>query len=141
MYLMKHKGESFEMFRTFQNEIQNQLEKIIKALRSNRGGEYLSQEFDDHIRSCGIFSQLTPPATPQWNDVFDRRNWTLLNMVRSMMSHEDLLISFWGYALETGAFTLNRVPSKMVDKTPHEIWFGKRPSLYFLKIWDCEVFI
>ena len=101
----------------------------------------MSQEFDDHLRNCGIVSQLTPPATPQWNGVSERRNRTLLDMVRSMMSHADLPISFWGYALETAAFTLNRVPSKAVDKTPYQIWFGKRPSLSFLKFWGCEVFV
>ena len=70
VYLMRHKSESFEMFKSFQNEVQNQLGKTIKALRSDRGGEYLSQEFDDHPRTCGIISQLTPPGTPQWNGVF-----------------------------------------------------------------------
>jgi hypothetical protein len=45
----------------------------------------------------------------------------LLNMVQSMMSQVDLPLSFWGYALETAAFTLNRVPSKSVEKTPYEI--------------------
>ncbi|XP_022569419.2 uncharacterized protein LOC111212243 [Brassica napus] len=46
-------------------------------------------------------------------------------MVRSMMSHADLPPSFWGYALETSAFTLNRCPSKLVEKTPYEMWTGK----------------
>ena len=55
-------------------------------------------------------------------------------MVRSMMSQSDLPISFWGYALETAAFILNRVPSKVVKKTPYEIWTGKTPSLSFIKI-------
>jgi hypothetical protein len=62
-------------------------------------------------------------------------------MVRSMMSQSDLPLAFWGYALETAAFTLNRVPSKSVDKTPYEIWTGKRHSLSFLKIWGCEAFV
>ena len=57
------------------------------------------------------------------------------------MSQSDLPLSFWGYALETAAFTLNRVPSKSIDKTPYEIWTGKTPSLSFLKIWGCEAFI
>ncbi|MCR2847896.1 DDE-type integrase/transposase/recombinase [Weizmannia coagulans] len=61
VYLMKHKSESFEMFKTFQNEVQNQLGKMIKSLRSDRGGEYLSHEFNDHLKNCGIISQLTPP--------------------------------------------------------------------------------
>ncbi|KAK8590170.1 hypothetical protein V6N12_024552 [Hibiscus sabdariffa] len=86
-----------------------------------RGGEYLSQDFDELLKECGIVSQLTPPGTPQWNGVSERRNRTLLDMVRSMMSHSDLSISFWGHALETTAFTLNRVPSKSVQKTPYEM--------------------
>ena len=129
------------MFKSFQNEVQNQLGKTIKALRSDRGGEYLSQEFDDHLRTCGIISQLTPPGTPQWNGVSERRNRTSLDMVRSMMSPTDLPFTFWGYALETAAFTLNRVPSKAVEKTPYEMWTGKRPSLSFLKIWGCEAYV
>ncbi|KAK9003909.1 hypothetical protein V6N11_018803 [Hibiscus sabdariffa] len=54
-------------------------------------------------------------------------------MVRSMMSHNDLLNSFWGHALETATFTLNCVPSKSVQKTPHEVWTGKHPSMSFMK--------
>ena len=46
-------------------------------------------------------SQLTPPKTPQRNGVSEHRNYTLLDMVRSMMSLTDLPLSFWGYALET----------------------------------------
>ena len=97
------------------------LVKNIKILRSDRGGEYLSQEFDNHLKECGIVSQLTPPRTPQWNGVFERRNRTLLDMVRSITSQIDLSISFWGNALETAAFILNRISSKAVEKAPYEI--------------------
>jgi hypothetical protein len=65
IYLMSHKSESFEKFKEFQNEVQNQLGKTIKFLRSDRGGEYLSLEFGDHFQQCGIVPQLTPPGTPQ----------------------------------------------------------------------------
>ena len=46
-----------------------------------------------------------------------------------------------GYCLETSVFTLNRVPSKSVDKTPREMWSVKKPSLYFLNIWGCDAFV
>ena len=138
---MRHKSESFEKFKLFKNEVQNQLGKNIKTLRSDRGGEYLSQNFDDHRKDCGIVSQLTPPRTPQWNGESERRNRTLSYMVRSMMSRTDLPISFWGYALETVAFLLNRIPSKAVEKTPYELWTGKCPGLSFLKIWGCEAYV
>ena len=65
VYLMKHNSESFEKFTAFQNEVQLQLGKTIKALRSDRGGKYLSQNFSDHLRECGIVLQLTPPGMPQ----------------------------------------------------------------------------
>ncbi|KAK8547631.1 hypothetical protein V6N12_031765 [Hibiscus sabdariffa] len=80
IYLMRHKSEALERFKEFKNEVQNQHGKSIKALRSNRGGEYLSQDFDELLKECGIVSQLTPPGTPQWNGVSERTNRTLLDM-------------------------------------------------------------
>ena len=62
-------------------------------------------------------------------------------MVRSMMSLTDLPLSFWGYALETATFTLNRAPSKSVETTPYELWFGKKPKLSFLKVWGCDAYV
>ena len=141
IYLMKHKSESFEKFREFQNEVENQHGKKIKALRSDRGGEYLSHEFDDHLKECGILSELTAPGTPQWNGVSERRNRTLLDMVRSMMGQDELPLQFWGHALQTAVLTLNRAPSKAVEKTPYELWTGKLPKLSFLKIWGCEAYV
>ena len=57
------------------------------------------------------------------------------------MSLTDLPLSFWGYALETAAFTLNRAPSKSVETTPYELWFGKKPKLSFLKVWGCDAYV
>ena len=75
-----------------------------------------------------------PSGTPQRNGVSEHRNRTLSDMVRSMMCLTDLPLSFWGYALEAVAFTLNRAPSKSVETTPYELRFSKKPKLSFLKI-------
>ena len=74
----------------------------------------MSYEFGLHFKQYGKVSQFMPHGTPQRNGVSERRNRTLLDMVRSMMYLTDLPLSFWGYALETVAFTLNREPSKSV---------------------------
>ena len=66
----------------------------MKALRSDQGGEYLSQHFVDHLKNCGLISQRTSPRTPQLNGVFELHNRSLLDMVRSMMSLVDLLFHF-----------------------------------------------
>ena len=93
----------------------------------------MSYGFGLHLRQYGIVSQLTPLRTPQRNGVSEHRNRTLLDMAHSLMSLTDLPLSFWGYALERAAFTLNRAPSKSVEMTPYELWFGKKPKLSFLK--------
>ena len=82
-----------------------------------------------------------PPGTPQHNSVSKHRNCTLLDMVRSMMSLTDLPLLFWGYALEMAAFMLNRAPSKSVETTPYELWFGKKSKLSFLKVWGCDAYV
>ena len=100
----------------------------------------MSYKFGLYLKQCGIVSQLTPPG-PQHNGVSKHRNCTLLDMVQSMMSPTDLPPSFWGYALETAAFTLNRAPSKSVETTPYGLWFGKKPKLSFLKVWGCDAYV
>ncbi|GJX47713.1 retrotransposon protein, putative, ty1-copia subclass [Tanacetum coccineum] len=106
-----------------------------------RGGEYISQEFKDYLKANGIVQQLTPPYTPQHNGVSERRNRTLLDMVRSMMNLTTLPLSFWDYALESATRILNMVPTKKVDKTPYELWYGKVPNLSYLKVWGCEALV
>ena len=89
----------------------------------------------------GILSQLTAPGTPQKNGVAERRNRTLLDMVRSMMSYSSLPISFWGYSLQTAVYILNVVPSKSIKKTPLELWNGHKPSLRHFRIWGCRAHV
>ena len=64
VYLMKWKFEAFEKFKEFKAEVKNQLGKRIKAIRSDRGGEYLLGDFKDYLTQNGIVSQLTTPGTP-----------------------------------------------------------------------------
>ncbi|GJZ24333.1 retrotransposon protein, putative, ty1-copia subclass [Tanacetum coccineum] len=141
VYLLKHKHEVFETFKVFQKEVENQLDKTIKSLHSDHGGEYMSQEFLDHLKDHGIITHRTPPYTPQHNGVSERRNRTLLDMVRSMMSQTTLPKTFWDYALETAARILNIVPTKKVEKTPYEVWHGQASKLSYLKVWGCEALV
>jgi hypothetical protein len=78
------------------------------------------------------------PGTPDQNGVAERRNRTLMDMVRSMISYSTLPISLWGDALKTAVYILNRVPTKAVYKTPFELWTGRKPCLGHLHIWGCQ---
>jgi len=61
-----------------------------------------------------------------------------MDMVRSMLSNSFLPLSLWIYALKTIMYLLSRVPSKAVQKTPFELWIGRKPSLGHLLIWGCQ---
>ncbi|GKB37708.1 retrotransposon protein, putative, ty1-copia subclass, partial [Tanacetum coccineum] len=91
VYLLKHKHEVFETFKVFQKEVENQLGKTIKSLHSDRGGEYMSQEFLDHLKEHGIIAHQTPPYMPQHNGVSERRNRTLLDMGCETLVKRDTL--------------------------------------------------
>ena len=93
----------------------------------------MSYEFGLHLKQCGIVSKLTPPGTPQCNGVSEHRNRTLLDMVRSMTSLTDLPLSFWGYALETTTFTLNRAPSNPLRRHHMNYGLARNLSYRFLK--------
>ncbi|KAL3497596.1 hypothetical protein ACH5RR_040328 [Cinchona calisaya] len=129
VYLLKYKFEAFEKFKEFRNEVEKQLGKSIKILRSDRGGEYLNQEFQDYLKENEILPQSTPPYTPQLNGVSERRNRTLLDMVRSMMSFADLPKLFWGYALNTASHLLNHVHQKLL--IPLRMRYGLERNLNF----------
>ncbi|KAL0448472.1 UNVERIFIED_CONTAM: Retrovirus-related Pol polyprotein from transposon TNT 1-94 [Sesamum latifolium] len=122
-----------------------------------RGGfSYFITFTDDHSRYGYIYLmrykseafgrewdslQRTPPGTPQLNGVAERRNRTLLDMVRSMMSFTKLPPSFWGHALETAVKLLNISPSKLIPQTPYEIWHGKPASYKYLRVWGSPAYV
>jgi transposase InsO family protein len=81
----------------------------------------------------GILRQLTIPYTPQQNGAAERRNRTILEMVRSMMVQVNLSITFWGDALLTAVYILNHVPSKSIFSTPYELWNNRKSDLSNLR--------
>jgi hypothetical protein len=128
----------------FINEVESQHGTKVKSMRSDRGGEYYGRytengrcpgPFPKFLEDRGICAQYTMPGTPLQNGVFEGRNRTLMEMVRSMLSFSYIPLSLWMHALKTSTYLLNRVPSKLVPKTPYELWTGKRPSLRHLHVW------
>jgi transposase InsO family protein len=129
VYFIYHKSKALAYFKKFIIFVENQLDRNVKALRTDHGREYLSDEFKQMCEEKRILRQLTIPYTPQQNEVAERRNRTLLEMVRSMMVQANLPITFWGDALLTAVYILNRVPSKSISSTRYEIWNNRKSDL------------
>ena len=134
IYLLHNKSEALDVFKIFKAEVEKQYNKQIKIVRSDRGGEYYGRYTEDgqaldpfakFLQENGIVAQYTMPGTPEQNGVAERRNRTLMDMVRSMLSSNPKLPkSLWTEALKTSMYILNRVPTKAVSKTPFELWKG-----------------
>ncbi|KAL0298851.1 UNVERIFIED_CONTAM: hypothetical protein Sradi_6544900 [Sesamum radiatum] len=139
--LMRSKSEVFGRFNEYRLEIENQTGLKIKALRSDRGGEYLSAKFIGCLEEAKIISRWTSPRTRHLNGVSEKRNLTLLDIVRSMMSFTELPLSFWVYALEMAAKLLNMAPSKKISQMPYVIWHGKPVSYKYLKVWGSPAYV
>ncbi|CAH9125353.1 unnamed protein product [Cuscuta epithymum] len=136
VYLLKNKHEAIDKFILYKNEVENQLNRRIKTVRSDRGGEY-EAPIGDFCASVGIVHERTAPYSPQSNGVAERKNRTLKDMMNAMLVSSGLSQNMWGEAILTSNYLLNKVPRKKYDKTPYELWKGKRPSYQYLKVWGC----
>ena len=76
-------------------------------------------------------------GSPAMNGIAERHNRTLKDLMRSMVSHSTLLESLRSEALKTAVYILNRVPTKVVAKTPYELWVKKKPNIKHLHLWGC----
>jgi hypothetical protein len=138
VYLIRTKSEVFEKFKTFEALVRNKYQKTIKILRSDNGGEYLSNDFDNFLKSKGIEKQLSVAYTPQQNGVAERMNRTLVECARTMMIHANLPKKYWGYAVTNAAYIRNRCISSVLDgKSAFEVVEGKEPDLENLRVFGC----
>ena len=137
VYLLQTKDEALDYFKIYKTEVENQLERKIKCLRSDRGGEYFPKIFDEFCEEHGIIHKRTPPYSPESNGVAERKNCTLTDLVNAMLHTAGISKAWWGEALLTVSHVLNRVPKRNKDQTPYEIWIGRKSSLSYLRTWGC----
>ena len=120
----------------YKNEVENQINKKIKVLRSDRGGEYESP-FGEFCLQHGIIHQTTAPYSSQQNGVVKRKNRTLKEMINAILISFGLPQNLWGEAILSTNYILNKLPKKKTNKTSYELWKGRTPSYKFLKVWGC----
>ncbi|MCH81290.1 copia-type polyprotein, partial [Trifolium medium] len=138
VYVLKDKAGAFEIFKVFKALVEKESGCPIICLRSDRGGEYTSNAFNEFCRVEGIKRQLTAAYTPQQNGVSERKNRTLLNIVRSMISAKGVPKQFWPEAVLWAVYVMNRSPTTSVkDKTPEEAWSGVKPSVKHFNKFGC----
>jgi transposase InsO family protein len=125
---MKNRSELFSIFEQFYQEIKTQFDVSIRTLRSDNAPEYLSHQFQNLKASNGIIHQTSCPHTLQQNGVAERKNQNLIETTQTLLLHGNIPFRFWGDALLTTCYLINRMPSSTIDgNIPHSILLPHSP--------------
>ena len=128
-----------DAFIKFRAEVEKSSGYVIKVLRSDRGGEFLSKHFQNVCVEAGIKHQFTAPYTPQQNGVVERKNRSVMEMARSLLKSMEIPRIFWAEAVRRSVYLLNRLPTKSMGyRTPYEGWNGRKPHLGHLRVFGCK---
>ncbi|MCO5613105.1 hypothetical protein L7F22_067379 [Adiantum nelumboides] len=114
----------------------------VKSIRSDRGGESLSENFARWCKSEGIRRQPTTPYTLSQNGVVERKNRTIMEMARAMLAHASLPRSYWAEACNTAVYIQNRSPTHALqDMTPFQAYYGCKPTVSHFRVFGCSAFV
>jgi hypothetical protein len=142
LYLLRLKSETFEAYKRFEAWVLTKFGVRIKTLCSDHGGEYLSDEFTEHLETNGTTHKLTVHDTPEQNGVAERLNGILITKVRAMLHDSGLPKFLWGEAVRHAVWLKNHTSTKALQGlTPYEALTGNKPDLTDLRIWGCQVWV
>ena len=142
VYFLRQKSDVLGKFKEFATQTATNAGHSISILRSDRGGEYLTNEFMEYLKANGIRHELTASYTPQQNGVAERMNRTLCEAARCMLHHANLSKKYWAEAVATAAYVRNRLPtaSHKNNVTPYEKWYGRKPTLDHMRVFGCAAY-
>lgn len=139
---LKAKSDAFAAFKQFKAYAENQTGAKIKALHDDKGGEYMSREFDAYLAAAGILRQHTVRAKPHQNGVAERANRTIVEGITAMLNKAHLPASFWVYALSALVHVRNRSPtSALLRSTPYKRWYHRKPDVSHLRVFGCTPYV
>ena len=138
VYFLHSKDETPEILKFLFLKLENLCRLKIKMIRSDNGTEFKNHNLELFCLQHGIHHQFSAPRTPQQNGVAERKNRTLIEAARTMLSDSKLPITFWAEAVNTACYVLNRVLTvKKHNKTCYELLNNRKPNLKFLEPFGC----
>nr|KAJ0213000.1 hypothetical protein LSAT_V11C400157850 [Lactuca sativa] len=141
VYLLKSKDEVYECVMLFFNILLNQFEVKIKTVKSDNGTEFLNNKMRHLFESKGIIHQTSCVHTPQQNGVVERKHRHILNVARSLIFQSGLPLKYWGEAVLTSVFLINRTPTSVLKgASPYELVYKSSPVFDRLRVFGCLCF-
>jgi hypothetical protein len=121
-----------------------QVEQNCQIMRicSDHRREFENSKFEEFCLSYGIKQEFSSPITPQQNGVVERKNRVIQEIARVMIHSKNLAQYFWGEPVNTACHIINRVYLRPeTNKTPYEIWRGKKPTVKYFKNFGSKCYI
>ncbi|GJY13569.1 putative ribonuclease H-like domain-containing protein [Tanacetum coccineum] len=142
VFFLATKDETPEILKNFITGIENQSDHKVKTIRSDNGTEFKNRIMNEFCEMKGIRREFSVARTPQQNGVAERKNRTLIEAARTMLADSKLPTTFWAEAVNTACYVQNRVlVIKPHNKTPYELFLGRKPALNFMRPFGCPVTI
>lgn len=141
VFLIRNKNQVYNCFVKYKNLAENQLNKKIKILRTDNGGEYVNLKFKQLCEKNGIVHQKSCPHTPQQNGLAERYNRTIVERARCMLFDAKLTRGFWGEAVLTAVKIMNSTMNSGINAIPVEIWSEKSVDLSIFRIFGCRAMV
>jgi hypothetical protein len=139
---LKSKDEVFEHFQSLVLRLNNEHPNCLKGIRSDNGTEFSNASFDQFCLEHGVDQQFFGSHVPQWNGVVERKNYTLVEMARTMIDEYRTPKRFWTDAISTACYISNRIFLRSIlYLTPFELHFGRKPSVSHLRPFGCKCFM
>lgn len=114
----------------------------IKKIRTDRGGEYVSNALDTWLKSEGIQHKFSNPYEPEQNGIAERLNRTIGEIACTLLLSAKLPNQFWHLAYLTAVYLHNRIPNSVTNnKTPFELFFGGKPQLDIIRMFGSKAFV
>ena len=140
VYFIRQKSEVLEQYKTFERTMLSETGRKIKILRTDGGGEFTGIDFETWLITNGTRHETSIPHSPQQNGVSERGNRTLMEATRSLMHSKAVPKELWAEAANCAAYTLNRILTATRDRTPREVWHGRKPDLSGMRIFGSRSF-
>jgi transposase InsO family protein len=102
--MLKSKNQAVDAFVKYKAEAENNTGNKIKVVRSDRGGEFLANAFQNVYEQAGIRRHFTAPYTPQQNGVVERKNRTVMEMARELLKSMGVPGRFWAEAVRHSVY-------------------------------------
>ena len=142
VFLMKSCSELLDIYRTFAKMVETQFSKHIKAFHSDNALEYTQNDFQAILKHYGTVPHLSCPGTSQQNGCAECKLRHILDIVRALLLSTFLPTPFWGEATITAVYTINRLPTPILDNcTPYKSLFGSVPSYHHLRVFGSACFV